>query len=299
MTSAADDDVLTYHIVDVFTDKKFSGNALAVVLGGEDLTSQQMQSLATEFHLSETAFPLWPDAEQRVEGADYRLRIFTPEVELPFAGHPSIGTAWLLRRLGLIPTGQVHQLCGEGLLRLDVTDDAVTLTGGQPRLSEPIDPSLMLAAVGLDSADLAGHPPRIASTGLEFAILPVRDDALGRCRADMELLRSVFSYPNDATGVYVVAWDKGVRHARARMFAGDIGVAEDPATGSAALALGVYLGGTGLLPVGSSVIDVVQGVEMGRPSTLRVVCEVESDGARLVQVSGGAVHVAKGRISTH
>ena len=298
MARADVNNLLTYHIVDVFTDKRFSGNPLAVVLGGEDLTSGQMQMLAAEFHLSETAFPLWPSAEQRVQGADYRLRIFTPEVELPFAGHPSIGTAWLLRRLGLISVGQIHQLCGEGLLPLDVTDDAVTLTGGHPRLSEPIDPVPVLAAVGLDAGDMTGHLPRIASTGLEYAILPVRADALVRCRPDMDLLRSVFSYPGDATGVYVVAWDEPVRHVQARMFAGDIGVPEDPATGSAALALGAYLAGTGLLPLGTSVINVEQGVEVGRPSTLRVACEVDSGGARVVRVSGGAVHVAEGRIST-
>ena len=297
MTHADGSDLLTYHIVDVFTDTRFTGNPLAVVLDGENLTTGQMQRLAAEFHLSETAFPLSPTAEQRARGADYQLRIFTPEVELPFAGHPSVGTAWLLRRLGLIPVGQIRQLCDEGLLPLEVTDDVVTLDGGRPRLSEPVDPSPVLAAVGLDFPDMVGHAPRIASAGLDYAILPVRADALSRCRPDMGLLRSVFSYPNDATGVYVVAWERAPRRVQARMFAGDIGGPEDPATGSAALALGVYLGGEGLLPVGLSAVEVKQGVEMGRSSTLRLACEVDSDGASLVRVSGGAVHVAEGRIS--
>ena len=121
--------MLEYEVVDVFTDTAFAGNPLAVVLGAEDLETAALQAIAREFALSETAFPMAPTT-----GADYRLRIFTPEVELPFAGHPSIGTAWVLAQRGELAPGEVVQSCGAGELRLQVAADAgpVTLTGGTP-----------------------------------------------------------------------------------------------------------------------------------------------------------------------
>ncbi len=106
-------------MVDVFTDRAFAGNPLAVVLGADALADHQLQALAREFHLSETAFPVDPGGE----GADYRLRIFTPSVELPFAGHPSVGTAWLMVHLGRLAPGRVVQRCGAGDLPLEVAVD--------------------------------------------------------------------------------------------------------------------------------------------------------------------------------
>jgi trans-2,3-dihydro-3-hydroxyanthranilate isomerase len=288
---------LVYHVVDVFADRPFSGNPLAVVLDADELSGDQMQQLAREFNLSETAFPLAPTASEREQGADYRLRIFTPEVELPFAGHPSVGTAWLLHKLRRLRAGQVHQLCGEGLLPLDVDERAVTLTGGASVLGEPIDPAPALTAVGLSETDLVDLSPRIASTGLAYAILPVAADALASCEPDIATLRSAFSFPHEASGVYVVAWGESPHSVQARMFAGDIGAAEDPATGSAALALSVYLAGAGLIADGSSVIDVEQGVSMGRPSRLRVACDVSDGQLREARVSGTVVHIAEGTIA--
>jgi trans-2,3-dihydro-3-hydroxyanthranilate isomerase len=287
---------LAYHVVDVFTHQPYAGNPLAVVLDADDLTGEQMQTLAAEFHLSETAFPLAPDAGERAAGADYRLRIFTPDLEIPFAGHPSIGTAWLLRRLGRVSGGTVRQQCGAGLLPLTMTDGGVTLTGGEPVLTEAIDPTPALAAVGLTAGDLAGPPPRNASTGLGYTVLPVKPDALPRCAPNLDLLRRDFSHPNFATGVYVVAWEGEPRQVAARMFAGDIGSVEDAATGSAALALGVYLGGIGLLGGGTSTFDIAQGVAMGRPSRLRVTCEVLSGVVTAARVTGSVVHVAAGTV---
>src|SRR5882724_7553064 len=115
--------MLDYHVVDVFTDRAFTGNPLAVVLGGDELTSAQMQAIAREFNLSETTFPLPPTTA----GADYRVRIFTPSQELPFAGHPSIGTAWVLRSLARLETGTATQECGAGLLAVDVDPRGATL----------------------------------------------------------------------------------------------------------------------------------------------------------------------------
>ncbi len=240
---------LAYQVVDVFTGTAFTGNPLAVVLDTDGLSTAQLQALANEFNLSETAFP------QRSEVADYRLRIFTPATELPFAGHPSVGAAWVMAQLGRVARGPVTMECGAGVLPLQVGDDDVTLTGGDPTLSGPLDAAPLLAAVGLDAADLAGEP-RLAGTGLEWVCLPVRDDAVARSRpADLSAV--------PGAGVSVYALDG--REAHARVFAGGVGVAEDPATGSAALALGVHLAGSGLL-TGAYVVR--QGFEMGRPSVL-------------------------------
>ncbi|MCU0264765.1 MAG: PhzF family phenazine biosynthesis protein [Actinomycetia bacterium] len=291
---------LTYHVVDVFTDRPFAGNPLAVVLGADDVPTAGLQALAREFHLSETAFPLPPSAAERAAGADYRVRIFTPEVELPFAGHPSVGTAWLLAHLGRLPAGQVRQACGAGVVTLEVAAGGgpVELTGAAPTCGHPVDPAPLLAAVGLEPADLAGPRPRVAGTGIGFAHLAVRPGSLARCAPDPGLLRA-FSHPaGAATGVYVVEWPAAGHPVRARMFAGDVGVPEDPATGSAALGLAVWAVAEGLVAAdGESAFTVVQGVELGRPSTLR--CRVDAVGGAAVRarVAGGVVPVAQGRIA--
>jgi len=273
---------LEYEVVDVFTDTAFAGNPLAVVLGAEDLETAQLQAIANEFNLSETAFPM------DVTPPEYRLRIFTPEMELPFAGHPSVGAAWVLAQRGLLQPGPVVQACGAGRLALEVGDGLVTLTGGMPTCSEPLTAGPVLRAVGLAGRDLIGVEPRTCGTGLEWTYLLVRSDALERCAPDIAALKKV----GDA-GVSVFSWDGEQAHAR--VFAGGVGVAEDPATGSAALGLGVYLVATGLLAQGGA-YTVRQGIEMGRPS--RLDCHVVAEGGRAVsaQVGGGVVPVAIGRI---
>ena len=301
------DPSLEYRIVDVFTDQAYAGNPLAVVLGADELTDDQLQRIAREFHLSETAFPMEPTPDQRARGVAYRLRIFTPDVELPFAGHPSVGTAWLMAQLGRVAAGRIVQACVAGELPLSVSaaGGPVELTGGVPTASAPVDPAPFLAAVGLTAADLAGtgtaaetdlHPPRVCGTGLGFAILPVRPDALARCSPDLALLGAFAHEKSEATGVYVVAWDPATKTARARMFAGDVGVAEDAATGSAALAYGVWLVASGLLLESTSYV-VTQGVEMGRPSILTCSVDVTDGRAIEVRVRGNVVPIAEGRIT--
>ena len=276
---------LDYEVVDVFTDTAFAGNPLAVVLGAGGLSTEQLQAIANEFHLSETAFPMPAD-----DGADYRLRIFTPEVELPFAGHPSVGAAWVLAQRGELSTGPVVQSCGAGRLALEVGVDGgpVTLTGGTPTCSAPVDAEPLLRAVGLSPRDLIGVEPRSCGTGLEWSYLLVGRDALARCAPDIAAMRAV-----GAAGVSVFAWDGEV--ALARVFAGGVGVAEDAATGSAALGLGVYLVASGLLPEGGG-YTVRQGIEMGRPSRLDGAVVSSGGAAVSAQVTGSVVAVATGRI---
>jgi trans-2,3-dihydro-3-hydroxyanthranilate isomerase len=275
---------LDYEVVDVFTDTPYAGNPLAVVLGADDLDTAALQHIANEFNLSETAFPV------ELEPAGYRLRIFTPEVELPFAGHPSVGAAWVMAQRGAVQPGAVTQTCGAGRLTLQVSPDGgpVTLGGGAPTATGPIDAGPVLRAVGLSGRDLIGVEPRTCGTGLPWTYLLVRSDALADCVPDMPALRAL-----GTTGVSVFAWDG--EQARCRAFAGGVGVAEDPATGSAALGLGVYLVTTGLLPDGGP-YTVSQGVEMGRPSRLDCVVEVADGAVVAAQVSGSVVPIATGRI---
>jgi trans-2,3-dihydro-3-hydroxyanthranilate isomerase len=293
---------LEYHVLDVFTDRAFSGNPLAVVLDADDLSTAQLQSLAREFHLSETAFPLAASPLELAEGADYRLRIFTPEVELPFAGHPSVGTACLLTQLGRVSAATVRQACGAGVLSLDVAVDGrrATLTGGEPKVEGAIDPSEALEAVGLTTSDLLGPAAVVAGTGLPYVVVPVTAEALGRVAPDLSELRRLFRHPQEATGVYLVAWEPAEAaptRVQARMFAGDVGVAEDAATGSAALALGAALPSMAGLDDGETQLDIIQGEAMGRPSHLLVQVDVVAGRAARVRVSGGVVHVASGRVS--
>lgn len=276
---------LPYHVLDVFTDRPYAGNPLAVVLGGDDLSTESMQAIAREFNLSETTFPTSSDR------ADYKVRIFTAGTELPFAGHPSIGTAWLLARLGRIPVGDVRQDCAAGVLPITVTESGATLTGGTPTVSDPLDADPLLRAVGLDAGSLsAAAAPRTAGAGLEWTYLPVAADAVERAAPDwIGLSRSVSS-----TGLAVFSGGAdGVVHLRAMTTEGF----EDPATGSAALGFGVYLAASGLVPEGTTEYRIEQGAEIGRPSTLYGAVTMEGGSVSRVTVRGGVVPVATGEIT--
>src|SRR3712207_687623 len=128
---------VAYEVVDVFAPRAFAGNPLAVVFDADDLTTAQCQALANEFALSETSFLCAPTEP----GASYRVRIFTPYAELPFAGHPSVGAAHTLVRTGRLPAGTLHQECGAGVLPIEVTEDGATLTGGRATLEDGPDPA--------------------------------------------------------------------------------------------------------------------------------------------------------------
>ena len=281
---------VAYEIVDVFTDRPFAGNPLAVVFGAEALGGDQMQALAREFNLSETVFVL-PSAA----GATYRARIFTPEAELPFAGHPSVGAAVTSVRRGLAQPGRIVQECGAGLLPITVTADAATLTGGKPTLGPALPVPDLLEVVGLTGDDFAGGAagPAVAGCGLEFVILPVRREALARAWADPERARAL-----GVTGISVFAWEEQQRTAYVRVFCPGVSVPEDPATGSAALGLGVWLVRHGWLPgEGTTPYTVHQGIEMHRPSLLECTVTATGGAATLGTVSGHVVPVARGDIA--
>ena len=298
-------DQLTYHLVDVFTAVAFAGNPLAVVLGADGLDDGQLLALTREFNLSETAFPL-PDRD----GADYRLRIFMPGGELPFAGHPSVGSAFVMSSTGQVsrprPGGSttVRQSCGAGLLTIVVSADEngdvdrVELTAGEPQASAPADPAPLLDALGLSPADLApGRAARVCATGISQCFLPVADGAVARISprtGDLARLAAASGWQ----AVSVFSYDEERRVAHARVLADGIAWAEDPATGSAAASMGAWLAAEGLVPPdGTSSWRVEQGAEMGRPSALECSVTVDAGRATTCRVARRVAAVATGEIA--
>ena len=280
---------LEYEVVDVFAPRAFAGNPLAVVFDADGLSTEQCQALANEFHLSETSFLSAPTEP----GADYRVRIFTPFAELPFAGHPSVGAAHTLVRTGRLAAGTVRQECGVGVLDLVVDDDGARLSGGRPTLEDGPAPAELAAAVGLGAADTTGLPADVAGCGLPFAYLSVAPGMVDRAVPDQRALDAL----GVGEGVSVLSWDAEASTAYARVFAGDLRWGEDPATGSAALGTGVWLVKSGLLAgEGPSSYVVRQGEKMGRPSVLE--CTVTASGGKAVgaTVRGAVLPVARGRI---
>jgi trans-2,3-dihydro-3-hydroxyanthranilate isomerase len=278
---------LRYEVVDVFTDRPFTGNPLAVVFGGEALAGDQMQAVAREFNLSETVFVLPPTTSE----ATYRLRIFTPVSELPFAGHPSVGAAVTQLRAGLFKAGDVVQECGAGLLPIVVSDaGTATLTGGEPTVGPELDPAPLLALACLTAGDLEGPAPREAGCGLAWPFLSVRAEAVARAAPGLPA--------GGFVEVSVFHWDAGSRTAHARCFAPGVGVPEDPATGSAALGLGVWLVASGLLPGdGTTQYRIRQGIEMHRPSTLDCTVTARDGAATSATVTGHVVPISAGEIA--
>jgi trans-2,3-dihydro-3-hydroxyanthranilate isomerase len=282
-------ETVDYEIVDVFAPRAFAGNPLAVVFGADALTTEQCQALAFEFHLSETSFLCAPTEP----GADYRVRIFTPFAELPFAGHPSVGAAHTLVRTGRLAAGTLRQECGVGVLDVTVDEDGARLTGGRPTLEDGPAAAELAAAVGLSAADTTGLPSDVAGCGLPFAYLSVAPGMVDRAAPDQAALDAL----GVGEGVSVLSWDAATSTAYARVFAGDLRWGEDPATGSAALGTGVWLVECGLLAgEGTSSYTVRQGEKLGRPSVLE--CTVTAEGGRAVAatVRGAVVPIASGRI---
>ena len=281
---------IPFRLVDVFTERALAGNQLCVVPEPVDgLDAERMQAVAREIGFSETTFVT------ETAGDRYSMRIFTPGTELPFAGHPSVGAAVTSVRRGLAAPGRVIQECGAGSLPIDVTDTgAATLTGGTPTLGPELDPGPLLSLVGLAAGDLApGGSPRRAGCGLEFTYLPVRRSALAHSWADAATAAKL-----DVPQISVFAWDPGQRSAYARVFCPGPGVPEDPATGSAALGLGVWLVAAGWLPAGGvSSYTVHQGIEMHRPSLLECTVTAAAGAATAATVSGHVVPIAHGEIT--
>ena len=294
--------MLNFDVVDVFTDRPFAGNQLAVVHGADDLSTAQCLALAQEFGFSETTFP----ARAAVDA--YATRIFTPGAEIPFAGHPTLGTAWVLRDRGLLTADRVVQHCGAGEIEVSCLPDGRLELAAVPRdLVGPLDDSLaaaLLEDVGLSLSDAAG-PAWVAGTGLSFVHLPVVEDAVARA---VPSPRSLHEYderiadlgrpedPVEGINVFHPSGEAPRLAVHSRVFVPGLSVPEDPATGSAAAGLGMALVATGRLPEGGE-YTITQGVEMGRPSTLFGRVDAAGGVATRCHVAGHVRRVARGEIA--
>ncbi|MDP2086779.1 MAG: PhzF family phenazine biosynthesis protein [Gemmobacter sp.] len=284
--------MLDYHILDVFTDAPFAGNPLAVVLGADGLADDQMLKLAREFNLSETIFVQTPVNPAHAA----RVRIFFPTAEIPFAGHPTIGCAVLLAELrGL--SGQLVLEEAAGLVPVTLT----SAPGGMvaeltapvvPHVVQaPVDGARVAAALGLarvDHAGVYGGGPQFL-----FAALPDLAELASAGPREPAWSSLMAAHGVDAIWAYVPT---GPGTVRARMFSPTAGIPEDPATGSATAIFAAVLQGQGALADGETVITVDQGIEMGRPSRLRLTAVVDQGELLEARVAGTAVRVAQGRI---
>lgn len=291
---------LTYHTVDVFTRTRFGGNPLAVVLDADALTTEQMQAIAREFNYSETSFIRRPlDQRHTAE-----VRIFTPMMEVPFAGHPNVGTAYVLASLD--EANQVEAFVFEekaGLVRARIIRDRervdqVQLTAPQPLTTgRMFDAEDVAASLSLTAGDitLGLHAPRIASVGLPFLVVEIASrDALAWARPKEEAFARILPADGaDAIYLYCRELDgrDGAVDFTARMFAPFDGLPEDPATGSATAATCALI--TSLEGARQRHFQIAQGIDMGRPSLL--MAEVDADGT--VRIGGSCVSVMTGTLT--
>lgn len=261
---------LPFDLVDVFAVRPLEGNLLAVIHDAAGLSDSTMQRLATRLRLSETSF-VQPATDR---GADYRHRIFTIAQEIPFAGHPSVGTAAVVvRRAGGARAAAVVQQTGEGLQRLEVQLDGdrarVSLEQSSATFGAEISSASLMTAFGLTVADARpGLTPQFVSTGLPTLVIPLRDPAaLERVAIDWAAVEAAVGEHADVRflNLYLAA-ERGAGAWSTRCFGQDIVGGEDPATGSAAAPLGAYLQAT----VGGDRFAIDQGVAMGEPSHITV-----------------------------
>jgi trans-2,3-dihydro-3-hydroxyanthranilate isomerase len=288
-----------FYTLDVFTNSRFEGNPLAVFTDGDSLSNDQMQAIAREMNLAETVFVQKPTDERALA----RLRIFTTQQELKLAGHPVVGTWFLLAELGVVPAqeGGVHvmQETGAGVLPVEIRfkdgrPQRVTMTQTEAAF-RPIKfkKTALAKALGLAPKDLDPHlDPECVSTGIFNLMVPLKNRAaLGKIAMNMFELRKLLG--KNATMAYCFAQGGNGKVFSRGMLPWEI--YEDPATGSAAGSLGAYLVKQGKLAPGHT-LNILQGEEMGRPSHIEV--EVTQSGKKLVpRVSGAAVKVFEGTIS--
>jgi trans-2,3-dihydro-3-hydroxyanthranilate isomerase len=295
--------------VDVFTDRPFGGNPLAVFPEAEGLTTEEMQRLAREMNLSETTFVLPPQSPE----ADFKVRIFTPATELPFAGHPVVGTHWVLAYLDRVdlrePVTQVNFELGVGVLPADLhladgQVERVVMTQDRPTFLAVLEDVTDLAAgLGLtpEAITETGLPVQVVSTGVPQMMVPVRSlaevQALDPAGLNVTALnRACHAVGTECVLVFTSETEQPKSMVHVRVFAPLLGVPEDPATGSANGALGAYLIRHRAVPLTEPTTHILseQGAEIDRPSTLYI--EVDSTGEEItaVRVGGQVVPVVEG-----
>ncbi|HEY7122196.1 MAG TPA: PhzF family phenazine biosynthesis protein [Solirubrobacterales bacterium] len=280
--------------LDVFAERPLAGNGLAVVDNADSISDEVMLAFARETDLSETTFVQSPEAE----GADYRNRIFTVERELPFAGHPSLGTAVAVARWGDQQEASFVQQTDAGLQPIEVREEdgrwRAAMIQNEPEFGTELDVEAVMHAVGLNEAEAHQElAPQVVSTGLPTAVVPVSEaSSIGNAKPNFEAIGAALAEAEPSAGepqnFYLVWVDLKAAEARARMFSTVVPGGEDAATGSAAGPLGAYL----FRYASSERVVIRQGEEMGRPSLL----DVEMIGGR-PRVGGGVVPLIEGEVS--
>ncbi len=300
---------LTYHILDVFTERVFGGNPLAVVLDADRLSAAEMQSIAREFNLSETVFILPATSP----GHSAKVRIFTPAREIPFAGHPTLGAAALLAELRMpVVNGERDAIIALeeeiGSVRVGVRLRASAAAFAEfdapkvPGDPEPLsDHDEIAAAVGLmpNEVGFENHKPMIVRDANVFAYVPVANlDAMAKARVTAPHWARVFS-DRGVLGAYLYTRQcvRAQASFHARLFAPDFGIPEDPATGSAAIGFARVMKDYDALPDGSHRRTIEQGMEMGRPSLISLVLAVNRGKLEGVRIGGHVVRVADGTLN--
>ena len=297
---------LDYHVLDVFTDKRFAGNPLAVVHGADALDGTVMQAVAREFNLPETVFVLKPQSPAHTA----RVRIFTPARELPFAGHPTVGTGVLLAELRTpLANGQgealvvLEQPIGTVRVGVRLREGSATFAEfDAPKVPEsvgtPATADQLAAALGLIPAEIGfeNHRPTIYSAGNPFAFVPVASlEAIAKARVASPHWETA-TQNNIGVFLYCRQTVHNTSSFHARMFAPHNGIPEDPATGSAAAAFAGVVHRFDELPDGTHKRTIEQGYEMGRPSSMYLSLEIERGKLDSVRIGGHAVRVSEGKI---
>ncbi len=285
--------------LDVFTDAKFTGNPLAVVLDGEDLSVSEMQTIAREFNLSETTFVLPPEDPENTA----RVRIFTPASELPFAGHPTIGTAVALateRSIG--PDLMLEENVGVVPVKVTRTASGGNAVFKSPLLSEPAGTApasgKIAEALGIDETGIGfdGHTPGIFSAGFPVLFVPVRDlETLGAAYPNMAVWQVVLDGCGARLAYLYTARNDGY-DMQTRCFAPSDGVMEDPATGSAVATLPGQLLAQEAYSDGRHDLTIGQGIEMGRESRIDLGFTISGSALSEVRIGGSAVFVQRGEL---
>jgi len=296
---------LHYQLVDVFTNERFGGNPLAVFTNGRGIPDHLMQRIAKELNLSETTFVLPPDDPTN----DWKVRIFTPTMELPMAGHPTVGTAYVLEREKLVDVSpQKAQICLEekvGLIPVTFTFEGGTITLISMQQPNPTfgeiyeDRALVATALSIDESDLDDYPLQVVSCGVPCLYVPIktlqavqksklRNDLWERIRGELGNIDEIFPFSRETV--------HPTSTVHSRMFGPSLGITEDPATGAASGPLGSYLVKYGMVSGNPAHIISEQGLEMGRPSFLTIEIGQENGAINRVSVGGQCVSIGEGII---
>ena len=292
-------------ICDVFTNQRFGGNQLAVLPDAAGLSDTQMQQIAREFNFSESTF-VWPSAT----GCTRQVRIFTPAAELPFAGHPNVGTAFVLASIGALgevgaeATVTFEEKAGRVPVQIRREGSGFRCVLSAPEalsIGKRVDVSLVADAISIAPADVvtSTHQPQVASVGLPFLLCEVSGrEVLARARVNLKAFEA-FARQGVPANVLYYARSRDDFDIRARMFSPLDGILEDPATGSANCALGAMLAHYQSPGEGTFAVRIAQGVEMGRPSVLMAEADKRAGRVVAARIGGDSVMVGDGYITVN